>query len=135
MAGWAMPDYNRVADARYFKIQIPPKIFLTRFFVSLYALFAKFVDKPTCHIVCEAAWIDEILFWFGHVESPAPESDDCSNFGVHDNGDSNPSHDPGASIRCSPQTGSPLVRRTYLTRVCFAAILVLAMTTMFAAFY
>jgi hypothetical protein len=61
-AGWAMPYHKTVTAARYFKIQIPAEIFLTGFFVSLYALFAQFADNPLRHIVSETARIDEILF-------------------------------------------------------------------------
>jgi len=39
--GWAMPYHKTVTATCYFKIQIPAEIFLTWFFISLYALFAQ----------------------------------------------------------------------------------------------
>src|SRR5690242_15100227 len=63
-----MPYYKRVSDICCFKIQIPAEIFLAGFIIRFQALFAQLVDQPLRQIIAEAARIDEIVFWLGHVK-------------------------------------------------------------------
>src|SRR5690242_7553012 len=79
----AMPNNKSVSDTCYFKVQIPAEIFLAWFIVRSRTLFAQFIDQPFRQVITEAARIDEIVFWLGHVKRRALKRDDRSDFRVH----------------------------------------------------
>jgi len=94
-----MPDHKAVTGVCDFKIQIPAEILLTWFFASLYALLAQFAHQPIRHIIPEATWIDEIVFWFGCVKGRALKSDNSSDFRDHFSaGNPNSSQEPSARL-------------------------------------
>jgi hypothetical protein len=70
----------------------------------------------------KTAWVDEVVFWLGHVESRALESDSNSNFrfaGVH--ADFNSLGEPGANKRLNAQVechipGSPTNKDFEITK-------------------
>lgn len=74
-----MSNHKRMRDALRLKIEIPSEIFLTRVFVTLYALLVELPDYPPSHIVPETAWVDEIVFWVGHVKGTALKGDNRPN--------------------------------------------------------
>ena len=73
---WPMSNHKSVANTRGVKIKIPTEIFLTWFFISFHAQFAKFANYPVRHVISETTGINEIVHWFGHVKGRAFKSDD-----------------------------------------------------------
>lgn len=83
VARGTMPYYKRVSDTCCFKIQIPAEIFLAGFIIRFQTLFVQLVDQPLRQIIAEAAGIDEVVFWLGHVKCRAFKRDDRSDLRVH----------------------------------------------------